>query len=56
MTTIVSLIALMITLISIGKRTKVLGMREYLIIFLVTAFQIIIVVIYLFTVEPPPAA
>ena len=54
MTTIVGLIALMIGLVYAGKRSKELGMRQYLLIILVTAAQIFLVVWYLFTVERPP--
>jgi hypothetical protein len=56
MTTIVPIIFLMILLMGIGKNSKKFGTREYLIILLITAFQIAVVVLYLFTVEPPPAA
>jgi hypothetical protein len=54
MTTIVVLIFLMIGLIAISKQSEKMGMREYLVIFLVTVAQLVLVVLYLFTVERPP--
>jgi hypothetical protein len=55
MSTIVELIGLMVGLLFVGLRSKEMGMRKYLVIVLVTAAQIGLVVLYLFTVERPPA-
>jgi hypothetical protein len=55
MTTIIELIVLMVGLFFVGRRSKEMGMRQYLIIILVTSAQIGLVVLYLFTVERPPA-
>ncbi|HXX62982.1 MAG TPA: hypothetical protein VEO56_04215 [Bacteroidota bacterium] len=54
MTTIVVLIFLMIGLIVLSKQSQKMGVREYLIIFLVTVAQVALVILYLFTVERPP--
>jgi hypothetical protein len=54
MSAIVAIVFFMICLIPLGKNAKSLGMREYLILVLVTAAQIGVVILYLFTVERPP--
>ncbi len=45
---------LVIYLISDGKRSKGMGLREYLVIFLVTCMQILVFLYYIYTLEQPP--
>jgi hypothetical protein len=47
-------IFLMILVIAIGKRSKELGYRQYLVIILITLAQVGILVFFMYTIEKPP--
>jgi hypothetical protein len=51
---IILVILLMIVLIAVGKRSRELGFRQYLLILLITVVQVCIFVIYMYTMERPP--
>lgn len=51
---IASVILLMVLLISIGKRSKVFGLGQTLMIFFITLIQVCIFVLYMYTMEKPP--
>lgn len=52
--TIVSVILLMVLLIAVAQRTQHLGLKQYLIIILITLIQVGIFVFFMFTMEQPP--
>lgn len=51
--TIVGLILTQILVIVIALRSRSLGLRQYLIIFLISLVQVTIIVSYLYVVQPP---
>ena len=51
--TIAALVATLILDIVVALRSRTFGLRQYLVIFLITLVQVAILVYYLYTVKPP---
>jgi len=51
--TIVALVLTQLLVIAVALRSRTLGLRQYLVILLITLIQVGIIVFYLCVVEPP---
>jgi hypothetical protein len=52
--TLVSILALMLMAIAFGKRSPRLGIKQYIVIIVITLLQVLIAIYRMYTMEMPP--